>query len=119
MPAAQFHAAIAAARTYPALEEISRTLWRAHAEGILPDAAAQAAAEALQARKRALRDPTLPPAHKNAPAPATVPLESRRQTGPRQSPADDASPCLEACRPRSPPRSPWARSRCCRSSQPR
>jgi len=55
--AAQFHAAAAAARNFPALEEISRTLWQAHAAGALSDNAAQAAAEAVEARRRLLRGP--------------------------------------------------------------
>ncbi len=50
----QFHHAAAGARTFPQLEEISRLLWRAHAEGQIPDADATAVAEAVQARRGAL-----------------------------------------------------------------
>lgn len=54
MLADQFHQAAAGARTFPQLEEISRLLWRAHAEGQIPDADAQAVGEAVQARRSAL-----------------------------------------------------------------
>jgi hypothetical protein len=60
----QFHAAAAGARNFAALEEISRTLWQAHAAGALSDDAAQAAAEALQARKVALAGRASQPAQK-------------------------------------------------------
>ncbi len=62
--AAQFAAAIAAARNFHALEEISRTLWAAHAEGHIPDDAAQAAAEAVETRKAAFKGPRPSPASK-------------------------------------------------------
>ena len=54
MLADQFNQAAAGARTFPQLEEISRLLWRAHGEGQIPDAAAEAIAEAVQARRVAL-----------------------------------------------------------------
>jgi hypothetical protein len=67
MPIAeQFHAATAAARNFPALDEISRTLWQAHAAGVLSDDAAQAAAEAVEARKAVLRGPRPVPTQKRA-----------------------------------------------------
>ncbi len=50
----QFHRAAAGARTFPQLEEISRLVWRAHAEGQIPDVDATAVAEAVQARRGAL-----------------------------------------------------------------
>ncbi len=46
MLAQQFHTAVAAARTGPELDELARRLWRAHAEGRLADADAQALGEA-------------------------------------------------------------------------
>jgi hypothetical protein len=49
--AEQFHAAAAAANTYASIDNVSRLIWRAHGAGHLSDAAAQSAAEALQARK--------------------------------------------------------------------
>jgi hypothetical protein len=67
MPIAeQFHAATAAARNFPALDEISRTLWQAHAAGALSDDAAQAAAEAVEARRQVLKGPRAPAAQKHA-----------------------------------------------------
>jgi len=55
MLAEQFTTATTTARTFRQLDDISRLIWRAHAEGHLSDAAAQLAAEAAQARKNALR----------------------------------------------------------------
>lgn len=52
--AEQFAAAAAAVRNFAAADSLSRTLWRAHAAGLIDDTAAQAAAEAIQARRRAL-----------------------------------------------------------------
>ncbi len=54
MLADQFSTAAAAARTLAQLEEVSRLLWRAHGEGHIPDDAAEAISEALQARRAAL-----------------------------------------------------------------
>lgn len=51
MFAVQLAAAISGARTFPQFNSLSATLWKAHAAGLIDDAAAQAAAEALQARK--------------------------------------------------------------------
>lgn len=48
---AQIAAAISGAKTYPQFNSLSAAIWKAHAAGLLDDAAAQAAAEALQARK--------------------------------------------------------------------
>ena len=48
MLAQHFHTAVAAARTGPELDELARGLWRAHAEGRLADADAQALSEAIE-----------------------------------------------------------------------
>ena len=53
MLADQFAAAAAAARNTHAVDEIARLTWRAHAEGQLIDADAEAVSEALQARRAA------------------------------------------------------------------
>ena len=53
MLADQFAAAAAAARNTHAVDEIARLTWRAHAEGQLAEADAQAVSEALQARRAA------------------------------------------------------------------
>jgi hypothetical protein len=53
MLADQFAAAAAAARNTHAVDEIARLTWRAHAEGQLVDAEAEAVSEALQARRAA------------------------------------------------------------------
>lgn len=47
----QFHAAVAAARSPKALDEIARLCWRAHAEAQLSEIEAEAVAEAVQARR--------------------------------------------------------------------
>jgi hypothetical protein len=54
MLADQFLEAAAGARTSAALDELARKLWRAHEEGHLADADAEAASEAVQARRDAL-----------------------------------------------------------------
>jgi hypothetical protein len=53
MLADQFTAAAAAARNTAAVDEIARLTWRAHAEGQILDAEAEAVSEALQARRAA------------------------------------------------------------------
>jgi hypothetical protein len=53
MLADQFAAAAAAARNTHAVDEIARLTWRAHAEGQILDAEAEAVSEALQARRAA------------------------------------------------------------------
>ena len=55
MLAEQFLAAAAGARNSTALDETARLLWRAHSEGHIPDADAEAVSEALQARRSSLR----------------------------------------------------------------
>ena len=54
MLAEQFHAAAAAARNTATVDEIARLTWRAHAEGQLHDAEAEAFSEAAQARRAVL-----------------------------------------------------------------
>ena len=54
MLAEQFHAAAAAARNTAAVDEIARLTWRAHAEGQILDAEAEAISEAVQARRAVL-----------------------------------------------------------------
>jgi hypothetical protein len=49
MLAEQFHAAASRARTNAALDETARLTWRAHAEGHLADADAEAVSQAIQA----------------------------------------------------------------------
>lgn len=49
-----FAAAAAAAGNSTALDNVARLLWRAHAEGALDDAAAEAVSDALQGRRAAL-----------------------------------------------------------------
>jgi hypothetical protein len=53
MLADQFMSAAASARTSAALDELARLTWRAHAEGAMSDAGAEAVSEALQARRKA------------------------------------------------------------------
>jgi hypothetical protein len=57
MLADQFLEAANGARTGAALDELARKLWRAHAEGHLADAEAEAASEAVEARRAALVGP--------------------------------------------------------------
>ena len=58
--AAQFAATAETAHTLPALDQVAHLVWRAHGEGLLSDAAAQAVAEQLEARKAALRTRAAP-----------------------------------------------------------
>jgi CRP-like cAMP-binding protein len=63
MLAEQFAAAAAAARNTAAIDEIARLTWRAHAEGQIPDAEAEAISEAIEARRAVLagKSPIEPP----------------------------------------------------------
>jgi biotin operon repressor len=54
MLAEQFLAAAAGVRTPAALDELARKLWRAHAQGNVTDANAEAVSEALEARRAVL-----------------------------------------------------------------
>jgi hypothetical protein len=56
MLADQFTAAAAAARNTHAVDEIARLTWRAHAEGQLQDAEAEAISASLQARRKAFAE---------------------------------------------------------------
>ena len=60
MLAEQFHAAASAARNTAAVDEIARLTWRAHAEGQLVDAEAEAVSEALRARRATFATPDAP-----------------------------------------------------------
>lgn len=53
----QFHTAIASARTTAALDDAARLLWRAHAEGHIADADAEALSAAVGARRAAIARP--------------------------------------------------------------
>jgi hypothetical protein len=57
MLAEQFTTAITTARNTAALDQVARLLWKAHAEGQIADADAEAAAEAIQARRAAFARP--------------------------------------------------------------
>jgi hypothetical protein len=61
MLAEQFLAAATGARNSAALDETGRLLWRAHAEGCIADADAEAVSAALQARRAALTTGAQPP----------------------------------------------------------
>jgi hypothetical protein len=55
MPLAnQIHEAVARVRTSAGLDELARKLWRAHAEGLMADAEAEAIGEAVEARRAIL-----------------------------------------------------------------
>jgi hypothetical protein len=54
MLADQFLAAAAAIRTMAAADELARKLWRAHAEGLIADADAEALSESIEARRAVL-----------------------------------------------------------------
>ncbi len=57
MLAHQFNEAVAAARNAAALDNTARLLWRAHAEGAIADAEAEAIAASVQARRAAFSRP--------------------------------------------------------------
>jgi hypothetical protein len=67
--------AVQAART-DELDHLAREIWRAHGAGVLDDAGAQAAAEAVQAR-RALERIQTAPGRKDAPGAAARPRRPR------------------------------------------
>jgi hypothetical protein len=100
MLAEQFAAAVAAANNFHVIEEISRQLWAAHAAGALSDAAAQAAAEAMEARKATLRGPRPSLASKHAyaaPKPCRSPDRARSIARRRAVAASGAIPAKIAC----------------------
>jgi hypothetical protein len=57
--------AVTRARTPAALDELARKLWRAHAEGCIADADAEAASEALEARRATLAGKPVTPTFAN------------------------------------------------------
>ena len=71
MLAKQFHAAADGARTLAQAEEVARLARRAYAEGHLGDEAAQAIAEAVEARRTRLKG--------SRPAPLQTPPTARRR----------------------------------------
>ena len=82
MLADQFLEAAAGARNSAALDETARLLWRAHAEGHIADANAEAISEALQARRAALASSgrlSQPRAFLGLPRPAKRPRSPDRQ----------------------------------------
>ena len=85
MLAEQFLEAAAAAKNTHAVDQTARLLWRAHAEGLLPDAEAGAIGEALQARRASFAVRRATP----SPRPASgLPRAARR---PPRSPDRQAS----------------------------
>jgi len=85
MLAEQFQAAAAAARNTHAVDEVARLTWRAHAEGQLQDAEAEAVSEALQGRRAAFAARTTQRA-----VSSSIGLSARRRPTPR-SPDRQAS----------------------------
>lgn len=71
MLAEQFTVAADGARTLAQADNIARLVWRAYAEGHLSDAAAQAASEAVEARKARIKG--------SRPAPLPTPPAARRR----------------------------------------
>jgi hypothetical protein len=81
MLANQFHEAVAAARNTAALDNTARLLWRAHAEGQIADADAEAIAGAVQARRTAFARP-----------PSGIALSQATPASTRRRPARPRSP---------------------------
>jgi hypothetical protein len=82
MLAEQFTVAVVAARNTHAVDEIARLTWRAHAEGQIIDADAEAIGEALQLRRALFAEgrghpPARPPERR--PRPARTPRSPDRQ----------------------------------------
>jgi hypothetical protein len=75
----QFTGAAAAARNTAALDNLSRLIWRANAEGHLDDAAAGAAGEAVQRRRRDLAMSAYPKARTAAGAQRREPRSPDRR----------------------------------------
>ena len=80
MLADQYHEAAAAAKNTHAVDEVARKTWRAHAEGQLADAEAEAIGETLAARRRAFS------AGVGLPAPKAVFAVLRPRRPPPRSP---------------------------------
>jgi hypothetical protein len=82
MLAEQFLAAAAGARNSTALDEIARLTWRAHGEGHLADADAEAVSDALQSRRKAFAARRAPQAL-SQPRPALgLPRRAKRARSP-------------------------------------
>jgi hypothetical protein len=81
---AQFQAAAAATKTLPQLDNLVRTVWRAYGAGHLDDAEAQSVADAITARRAALRAPPARPVIPRPVAPRSpdrqASIERRRRT---------------------------------------
>jgi len=85
MLAHQFNEAVAAARSTAALDNTVRLLWRAHAEGHVTDAEAEAVAGAIQRRRAAFSRP-----------PAGVTLSQAAPVSARRKPIRPRSPDRQA-----------------------
>jgi len=96
MLAEQFLAAASGARTSAAVDETSRLLWRAHAEGHIADADAEAVSEALQARRTAI---TGQGGGESPPSQPKAVLEAPRASG-RPSPSRPREKMFGLGRPR-------------------
>lgn len=95
MLAEQFTAAAAVSGTYLQLNNLSASLWKAHGSGLIPDDAAQAVAEAIQARRRQIGSRIA----KNAPVafsarPRVIPRSPDREASIRRRRAAAASGAL-------------------------
>src|SRR5260370_5477500 len=105
MLADQFAAAAAVARNTAAVDEIARLTWRAHAEGHILDADAEAISEALQGRRaafaargtqqRALSSPISPSARRR-PAPRSPDRQASLERRRRQAASGTLPPALAA-----------------------
>ena len=82
----QFRAAVTAARNTTALDHVARLLWKAHAEGAIADADAEAIAGAVQARRAAFARPACGVALSQA-----APVSARRKPVRPRSPDRQAS----------------------------
>jgi hypothetical protein len=104
MLAEQFAAAAAAARNTAAVDQIARLTWRAHAEGHILDAEAEAISEALQGRRAAfaargtpwaLSSPIRLNAHRR-PAPRSPDRQASLERRRRQAASGAMPPALAA-----------------------
>ena len=78
MLADQFLEAAAGARTGAALDELARKLWRAHAEGHIAEADAEALSESIEARRAALAGKAVLDTQISPKAASGLPKASRR-----------------------------------------
>lgn len=79
MLADQFRVAVTGARNSHALDETARLLWRAHGEGQITDADAEAVSDALQARRAAFARPVAVALSKTV---SGLPKPAKRQRSP-------------------------------------